>query len=432
MLTSGCSNAPDPGTETAGTGTIDLPLTAQADGVQYRLAKAKFKIQGVDVKLTRTITPAADLPVDQEILPSGNYQITLADGWQLQAKGPSDSSFTTVDAELAVDNPLYFTVTRSTTVDVVFVFISRGIPIKLSKGRADVRISVSDCSQFNSYAAAIASYTLDCTGRIDQNSFLIDDNGFLARNFNECAGDDQSLLQSIDDFLGLQFPDGDPVPYAGDGNPIAYAQDCIAGRWAAWRESFEQSGNTVCPDWVKAGVINEPTLELYDKFAAALPELPVQEDGSRPGVVNDMKINAIYTTSFPNGQPDQRCGSAGNCAAACAGGFPGLVIGQDGDAITTDPPPWESNVNYPDPNDSTTNPFMRTSYYHPMSFYGALPGDLFGARPRANGDAKGNHEACSYYANGTHNLGSLQLNCRTAPDGVTQACVSVCSPPILQ
>ena len=96
MLASGCSNAPEPRGDSTGSGTIDLPLTAQADGVQYRLANAKFTIKGTSVNLTRTITPPADLPVDQEVLPSGDYSIFLEDGWQLQAKGPSDSSFSAV------------------------------------------------------------------------------------------------------------------------------------------------------------------------------------------------------------------------------------------------------------------------------------------------------------------------------------------------
>ena len=415
MLASGCSNAPEPRGDSTGSGTIDLPLTAQADGVQYRLANAKFTIKGTSVNLTRTITPPADLPVDQEVLPSGDYSIFLEDGWQLQAKGPSDSSFSAVDAELGVDNPLYFSVRRNQIVDVVFVFISRGIPIKLDRGRANVRISVSDCSGYDNYTATIAGLTLNCTGHIDQNSYVLDDDGYLTRNFGECV-QDQSLLDSIDALLGLQYPDREPLPV--DTNPLAYAQDCIAGRWAAWRESFDASGTTDCPTWTQAAVI-QPSADDYQQIAASEPELPALEDGSRPTeLIAATKINTLYRTAFTDNQnSDQKCGSAGSCAAQCAGGFAGFVIGQDGDTLTTDPPPWNDPTNY-----GKTDPYQ-PSYYHMMSFYGPLPGALFGAAARADAG-----DECSVYVNGTHQLGSLVRNCRVAADGTLFACVSVCSP----
>lgn len=416
-LVSGCSNAPEPSSDASATGTVELPLTAQADGVKYRLQKARFTIQAEGLSFTRVITPAADLPIDQEVLPSGAYQITLSDGWVLEAKGPEDSSYSAVDAEL-VANPLEFTVVKGQTVDVVFEFISRGIPIELSKGRANVRISVSDCSQFDSYASAIAGYTVDCLGHIDQNSYLVDDNGYLRRNFSECQ-DDQTLLQAIDDFLGLQYTTRDAINFPTD--PLAYAQDCIAGRWAEWREQFDDSGTTECPDWVESGIINEPTPELYDRFAKSLPVLPAADTGTTPQVVNAMKINAVYSLSFADrAGADQKCGSAASCAALCAGGFPGFIVAANDDegSVTTDPVPWESNTVYPQGAD----PFMRPNYYHPMSYYGPLPGDLFGAFPRVG-------EACSYYddTTGLHQKTTLQSNCTTTPDG-TQACVSLCAP----
>lgn len=418
---SGCSNAPGPSSEAGATGTVELPLTAQAAGTKYRLQKARFTIQGQSSSFSRVITPAADLPIDQEELPAGDYVITLSDGWVLQAEGPTDTSFHSVDAEL-VANPLYFSVVKGQTIDVVFEFISRGVPIKLTKGRANVRISVSDCSQFDSYASAIAGYTVDCLGHIDQNSYLVGDDGYLRRNFTECV-EDQTLIQAIDDFLGLQYSTRDTINFLTD--PLAYAQDCIAGRWAEWREQFDGTGTTQCPDWVKSGVINNPTPELYDRFARALPQLPAVDTGVTPQVVNAMKIDSVYTVSFANtAGGNQKCGSPQSCAAVCAGGFPGFVIASDDNGVTTDPVPWESNAVYPQGAD----PFLRTNYYHPMSYYGPLPGDLFGAQERAK-----EGEVCSFYddASGLHQKTQLQLNCTVTPDG-QQACVSLCAPPIIK
>jgi hypothetical protein len=425
-LVSGCSNASDPSTDAGATGTVELPLTAQSAGVQYRLAKARFTILNTDSSATRVITPAADLPVDQEVLPAGNYVITLSDGWVLQAKGPEDSGFSSVDAEL-VQNDLPFTIVKGQTIDVVFEFVSRGTSIKLKKGRVNVRISVSDCSAFDSYAATLAGHVVDCLGRIDQNSFMLNDSGYLVRNFAECTQDqiqgdgDEPLIDAIDGLLGLQYSTRDPLP---DGtNPLAYGQDCIAGRWAEWREQFDASGTTECPDWKLSGIINEPDAAVYQKLAGALPQLPAADTGRPPGVLNSLKIDAAYALSFatPAGT-DQQCGSAGSCATLCAGGFPSFVIASDQGSVTTDPVPWESNRNY------NPDPFL-PSYYHPMSYYGPLPGDLFGAAIRAN-----QKEPCSFYDDkaAMHVAGTLQPNCTTTPDGI-QACVSVCVPtPVIQ
>lgn len=420
-LVSGCSNAAEPGAEAGATGTVELPLTAQSAGVQYRLAKARFTVQGKSSSFTRVITPAADLPVDQEVLPTGNYVITLADGWVLQAKGPEDKSFNEVEADL-VQNDLPFTIVKGQTIDVVFEFVSRGTPVKLSKGRVNVRISVSDCSAFDSYAAALAGHTVDCLGRIDQNSFLLNDDGYLVRNFAECtqaqgqSTGDEPLLDAIDGLLGLQYATRDPLPPGT--NPLAYGQDCIAGRWAEWREQFDASGTTECPDWTLTGIINEPNADAYQKLAGALPQLPAADTGRPPGVLDSLKIGAAYSLAFADqGGTDQRCGSLGSCAALCAGGFPGFVIAADQGSVTTDPVPWESNRNY------NPDPFL-PSYYHPMSYYGPLPGDLFGAAIRAD-----QNEPCSFYDDvaAQHVPGTLQPNCTKTPDG-TQACVSVCVP----
>jgi hypothetical protein len=387
--------------------------------VKYRLAKARFVIKGVDGKFSRTITPPANQAVAQELLPSGAYQIFLEDGWQLEQKAAGDQDFSAVDAQLNTPNPQQFKVQVGKVVDVVFGFVSPGGTIKLQLGRANVRISVQDCAAFDSYAASIATYTVDCLGRIDPGAYALDAEGYLHRNFDECPVD-KGVLQSIDDFLGLQYPRDLPVVL---GNPLAYSKECIAGRWTAWREQFEASGIGECPDWKKLSEINTPTPELYDSLAKLLPPLPYTETGARPTVLSQLKVNAVYSVSFPTGGVPTACKTPADCAAQCAAGFPGFVTGQDGDIVITDPPTWQKDTVYGD-----VNPYTRPGYYHPMSLYGELPGEIFSHYNRAVSTPT--QELCSYYDGGFHIKTTLVPNCATMPDG-SESCVGVCAPSLL-
>jgi hypothetical protein len=417
FFASGCSNASlEPQSNVASTGTLELPLTAESGGVKYRLNKARFTIKGVDVNFSRVITPPANVPVAQETLPAGAYQIWLENGWQLEQMAPGDPGFTSVEAQLNVPNPQSFKVQGGKSVDVVFSFVTPGGAVKLRLGRANVRISVQDCATFDAYAASIATYTVDCLGRIDQYSYVVDGEGFLRRNFDECPLD-ASVLQSIDDFLGLQYPRELPAVL---GNPLAYSKECIAGRWMEWREQFDATGIGECPEWTKLSEINTPTPEAYDEIAKLLPPLPYAESGARPTVLAQLKVNAVYAVSFPAGVPSA-CDAPGSCAAECAAGFPGFVIAQDGDIVITDPPTWQKDTMYAD-----VNPYTRPGYYHPMSLYGALPGEIFS---HVNRSAP-TQELCSYYDGGFHIQTPLVKNCAPMPDG-TESCVGVCAPSLL-
>jgi hypothetical protein len=395
-------------------GSVSLPLTAQSGDVSYRLASARFTITGAPLdRRPRTISPPADTPVHEEALPVGSYSILLEDGWKLERRSAAERAFTEVSAELIVDNPQEFSVGRSLVTDVVFSFATGLGTVDLGQGRADVRIDVRDCSTFNTYASSLATFTVDCLGTIDQNSFALDAAGFLQRNFRECPRD-PSKLQSIDDFLGLQYPRRLPGQTV---NALPFAKDCIAGRWAIWKEAFDKSGVTSCPVWDKQAEIGTPTPELYDEFAKLLPRPPIAETRDRPEVLQRIKVNSIYFVSFAGAPPPQQCETPGACAAICAGGFPGFVIQQEGATVLTDPPPWQLDVVF-----SGINPFLRPGYYHPMSLYGPPPGEIFGHINRATAA-----EACSYYDSGYHFSTLLKPNCVTMPTG-DQSCVSACIP----
>src|SRR5262249_37544125 len=118
-----------------------------------------------------------------------------------------------------------------------------------------------------------------------------------------------------------------------------------------------------------------------------------------------------YDVSFPADSPAPNCGSAAQCANACAGGFKGFVLSTSGDArVNTDPAYWELGTAYP----QTSNPFLRTGYYHAMADYGPAPGDQFGHAQRslATKDINGNNvgEACTYYLNGIRFFTKLIFN----------------------
>jgi hypothetical protein len=392
-------------------GSVSLPLTAQSGEVQYRLAAARFSITGTPLdRRTITITPPADTPVHEETLAVGTYSILLEDGWKLESRGPADRAFTAVPAELIVDNPQKFSVSRNAVTDVVFSFATGIGTVDLGRGRADIRISVSDCSTFDTYASSLATFTVDCLGTINQDSFSLDAAGFLQRNFQECPRD-PSKLRSIDDFLGLQYPRRLPGQTV---NPLPFAKDCIAGRWARWRAAFDESGVVECPIWEKRGEINTPTEALYAAIARGLPQPPVAETRDRPEIIQLTKVNSIYFVSFPSGQtPPQQCATPAACAAICAGGFPGFVIQQDGATVITDPPAWQLDVVF-----AGSNPFMRAGYYHPMSLYGPPPGEIFGHINRVP-------EGCTYLLDGFHWGTTLKPNCQIMPNG-DESCVSVC------
>lgn len=422
---SGCSNgALGPGSDAEGvgsSGTLELPLTATSAGVKYRLAQAKFVIKSTTGSFSRTITPPANTPVDQETLSAGAYEITLQKGWELQAKGPSDSDFKAVSAKLTSPNPASFTITRGKTIDVIFTFASSYGTVSLDTGKANVRISVQDCSSFDTLSASLALYTVECLGRIDQYSFVLNDAGAIERNFDECPNN-PDMLQNIDDLLGVQYP---RAILGGASTQLDLGKDCIGGRWAQWKAAFDESGITECPDWKFEEEFNTPTPELYDKYAAALPPLPFQENGTRPGIIAQLKINTSYSVSYPGGLPDQRCQTAGDCAQQCAAGFPGFVIRNDGETVLTDPDPWEKDTNY----NGTTNPYTRGAYYHPMSLAGEIPGEIVGHWQRSQSQPK--KELCSYYdyPSGLHIQTQLIPDCQTIDLNGTQSCISLCLPP---
>jgi len=432
-----CSGPSDPNAgsgEGDVTGIVSLPLTSTVGNVSYRLQKAQFTISGTPLATPRVVKPPADQPIDTETLPVGHYSVLLANGWVLERKGPEAGAvFTAVPATLVTPNPTDFDIKRSQVVNAWFIFETGDGDVGLGQGNVNVRIGVQDCSSFNAYMAALAANTVDCLGTITPDSFSVNADGILRRNFTSCPLD-PTRLRPIDSLLSLQFRTA----------RLPFAKECMADQYAKFQADFAQSGVVQCPVWKKDRIVNPITAQVIDGVVPLLPVLPAEDNGAVVGATNGgpppflapLKQNSIYTVSFPNAPPAQKCATPAACAALCAGGFPGFVLAADGASVLTDPVAWLLDTTYPS---TQTDPFLRAGYYHPMSYYGGAPGTQFADATRAcpiQGSALGTAaaaqgvpcvpETCSYFS-GIHVKYPLQLDCLDKTNFST--CVGYCAPP---
>lgn len=215
--------------------------------------------------------------------------------------------------------------------------------------------------------AALGSVTLDCLGTVNPATYLIKA-GVLVKNFKSCPFDkDGGALKQIDAILAV----ANSKPGQKDQLMAHYVST-----WKAYQDAFPKD-ISVCPAWQKVKVINPPTFENVKGSIGAI---------GKEGYVYSVK-------------EDQQCKGNSECvvahALACAGGFGSqfLVGGNAKDStVTVDPAWWLTRYEYAT---DTDNPFMMPGYYHAMSYYGDLPGSLYGAVQREG-------EACSQYIDSKH------------------------------
>lgn len=275
-----------------------------------------------------------------------------------------------------------------------------------------------DCSSFNSYTAALATATVDCLGTIRPDSFKVNAEGFLARNFSSCSLD-ATRLSTIDGVLSLQHR----------AARAPNVKECIAGRYADFQREFAQSGVAACPSWSKEQAVNPISPAVIDQIAPALTALHEQQLGVADeapelalGVPEELEEKNLYRASFAPVASQEAHDSAADWAAVCAGGFAGFVLGTAGSSVLTDPVAWLLDNSY---SSAAADPFLRPPYYHGMSYYGGAPGVLFGDKNRARPCPDCPPEQCSYFA-GSHLKTWLQLDCLDA--NVWDSCVSYCGP----
>lgn len=426
-----CSSTPiDPSTESSSTesdvSSINLPLTTQVNDVTYRLRLASFLITGETLPKPRLVKPLDDVTVHNEKLPVGSYSILLQKGWVLEKRGPADNAYAPIEAELVTPNPVAVDIDGKIVAQAFYGFATTSGDITLGDGSVDIRIGVQDCSSYDAYTAALGGLTVECLGTLDPKAYSVSKDGYLTPTFDKCPGKDN--LRSIKQLLSLQYRTA----------RLPFAKQCLADRYNAFLQDFASSGVNFCPAWKLERVVNPINADSISKIVAQLPAIPedgLKDDGRPLPVLQDLKVNSVYTVGFPQGVPAQEgCKTASECAIKCAGAFPGFALDTVGEtSVFTDPVAWLLETTYAGP---TADPFLRAGYYHPMSWYGGAPGVHWGEYARfdpCNGavDAKGEllckPEMCTYYT-GVHKLTTLQRDCIV--DDELDTCISYCGPPL--
>jgi hypothetical protein len=421
LVMTACSSTPlgtnEQGSTESDLGSINLPLTTTvSDGTVYHLKAAAFTITGEALAAPRVVKPPVDEAIHNEALPVGTYSIVLAKGWVLEKMAVGSKLFTPVVARLVTPNPLTITVGGKLPADAFFGFATTSGDVSLGQGSTNIRIGVSDCSAYDTFTAALGGLTVDCRGTLDPRDYKLDADGFLVPAFEFCPNDPTQgkLLREIRQLLSLQARTA----------RLPFAKECLAGRFDAYAQKLPSLGVDVCPTWANKRVFNLITDKEVAAVIDGLPKLPAEDTGRPPPNLELLKQNSFYTASFGANVPKQKCESPGNCATLCAGAFPGFVLSNDGPVMFTDPTAWLLDTTYVPP---TPDPYLRTGYYHPMSYYGGVPGVQFAEYARFDpcGGQICQPEACSYFA-GVHLKTQLQKDCLNPMD--LDTCVSYCGP----
>lgn len=429
LALSACESTPiDSGNEQGSTesdvSSINLPLTTQVQDVTYRLRLASFLITGESLPKPRLVKPLDDVTVHNEKLPVGSYSILLQNGWVLEKLGPGDKVYSPIKAELVTPNPVSVDVDGKIVAQAFFGFVTTSGDVTLGDGSVDIRIGVQDCSAYDTYTAALGELTVQCLGTLDPNSYALSKDGYLTPTFDKCTVNDK--LRSIKQLLSLQYRTA----------RLPFAKQCLAGRYDAFLQDFSTSGVDFCPAWKLERVVNPITPDVMSKVIPSLPAIPedgLKDDGRPLAIMDQLKVNSVYAVSFPQGVPAQNgCTTPSECAVKCAGAFPGFALDTAGEgSVFTDPVAWLLETTYSGP---TADPYLRAGYYHPMSWYGGVPGVHFGEYARyepcgVNGSGVPicKPEMCTYFT-GVHKLTNLQKDCII--DTEIDTCISYCGPPL--
>jgi hypothetical protein len=290
---------------------------------------------------------------------------------------------------------------------------------RVSPARASITAEGLDCRPYNQYTAALATFTVDCLGTIGPETYRVSSSGNLERNFQDCTLEG-SKLEAIDGLLSLQQR----------AAALPLVRECMAGHYADFLRGFADRGVGECPVWRKERTVNPITdqviqavssrlgrVSAQSTWSAATIELVIEQAARFPEELEEKNLYRVQLGS-------QASALIGASAAACADGFQGFVLETSGDLVLTDPPVWLLDITFPS---AAADPFLKPGYYHPMSFYGPLPGAQFANYARYAPCPGCPPEKCSYWA-GVHKLTRLQAACLDPSDIST--CVAYCGPPL--
>src|SRR4051812_791471 len=140
-LLGGCGSKGHPPTPTDGVGTLQMALTATANGHRYRLRQATFTVTGpTNVVLdTEAMPDAAALTA---VLNAGDYTILLGGPYFIERLDPAGP--VRVNATLLSANPQLFATTAGATVNVPFRFATDGTVVFIGTGMVSVTTEVTE------------------------------------------------------------------------------------------------------------------------------------------------------------------------------------------------------------------------------------------------------------------------------------------------
>lgn len=121
-------------------GSVSLPLSASANGIDYRLSPARLRVSGVsDPDFVQTYN-ASEQDVFRADLTPGQYELELLSGWVL-----NEGAAPVVDrVVLESPNPVPFEVDAGAVTQVTFVFGIGDSAISFGNGQVAVDIDVND------------------------------------------------------------------------------------------------------------------------------------------------------------------------------------------------------------------------------------------------------------------------------------------------
>lgn len=149
-------------------GTLSMQLATQINGIRYRLTRDSFFLTGPE---RRELSHNGDGSLVFAILPAGDYEMELLEGWSLERQ--AESGFEPVEAELASPNPRAFQIVSNQTTIVAWLFRTDGVPLSLAPGLVQGVLDVIDSSN---------------PGTVSP------DGGFLPGNIEESGNDDSGTF----------------------------------------------------------------------------------------------------------------------------------------------------------------------------------------------------------------------------------------------
>jgi len=238
----------------------------------------------------------------------------------------------------------------------------RGELIGPDDGKGRLQINPLDA-----HLSALALATIKCKGFLDPDDYDAT-SGMLKPRFQGCPNNEKEY-QHIIELLGIQFVNKEAGAYFSRLRLDA-------------QKNFPRQSIPVCPRWSLVQTINPPSFENVKNTP---PKTPGKEN-------NVFEIKPLKNCS------GAECAVAQAYQCSAGSGSQWWISGDFSKGLaTTDPVWWLANDDFA----PTSNPFLTPGYFHAMSYYGAVPGSVYGSLHRAG-------EACSMYYGGYHYKVKLQ------------------------